>query len=175
MSELTITPLPQPGMLSIRADLSRYSKTISDALGLSVPEPLRATQDNASTLLWFSPDELLLICAPLDLAQRQAALAVELDGAHHLLVDVSDMRAGFELHGPGLREVLAKLVPIDLHPDVFRPGHVRRTHLAQVAVALWMVEEDKAHVLCFRSVAGYVAECLSASANSAAAVDLEGK
>ncbi len=92
-----------------------------------------------------------------------------------MVTDVSDMRAGFEVRGPRLREVLAKLVPIDMHPETFTPGRVRRTHLAQVPVAVWMRAQDTARVLCFRSVANYTQSCLLAAARPEASVGLVGK
>ncbi len=103
-------------------------------------------------------------------------LQAALSGTHHLAENVSDARALIALSGPDarVREVLAKLAPVDLHPAHFKPGDIRRTRLAQVAGAFWMAEAGQANVICFRSVAQYVFDLLSAAADPAASVDYFG-
>jgi sarcosine oxidase subunit gamma len=96
--------------------------------------------------------------------RRRARAPVEaLAGEHHLLLDVSDLRACVRLDGPGWREVLGKLSPADLHPDAFGPGMVRRSHLGPIAAAFW-AEGQGARVLCFRSVADHALLLLRRSA-----------
>lgn len=172
MPDVTISALPPEGMLSIRADLSDLQDKITDSLGLSVPARLGVSTAGMTSLLWLSPDELLLICPSGDVDEHRTHLEDALAGFHYLVADVSDMRAGFKVSGPRVREVLSKLVPIDLHPNAFGPGQIRRTHLAQVPAALWMTDAETARVLCFRSVADYVSSCLIAAADPHASVDL---
>jgi sarcosine oxidase subunit gamma len=77
---------------------------------------------------------------------------------------MSCARAAIDLVGPGWREVLAKGSPIDLAPGRFEPGDFRRTRLGQVAVAIWASEAETAHLVCFRSVAGFVFDWLRTAA-----------
>ena len=77
---------------------------------------------------------------------------------------MSDARAVFRLDGPGAREVLAKGAPVDLAPAAFGPGDFRRTRLGQVAAAFWMPEPEVFDLMCFRSVAGFVADWLATAA-----------
>jgi sarcosine oxidase subunit gamma len=79
-------------------------------------------------------------------------------------VEVSDARAVFDVIGPHVREVLAKLAPVDLAPGVFEPGEMRRTRLAQVAAAFWMTGPDSFRVIAFQSVAQYVEDLLKTAA-----------
>jgi sarcosine oxidase subunit gamma len=157
-------------MLTLRADLKAASGAVFEAVQIEMPEPLSIVEAGTTRLAWMSPDEALLICAPDDLDRYQIALADALAGTHHLLVDVSDMRAVFRLHGARVREVLAKLVPFDLDPAVFAPGRFRRTHLGQVAAAVWMPATDEAVIMCFRSVAVYVETALRRAADPRAAM-----
>ncbi len=157
-------------MLAIRADLSLHAAQIEAALSLPVPDTLGLASGNGEALAWFSPDELLLVCSANDVERHQSSIAEALKGTHHLLADVSDMRAGFTLSGPRVREVLSKLVPMDVHPDVLVPGRVRRTQLGQVAAALWLTEESRAEIICFRSVFAYVGTALAKAADPRAAI-----
>jgi sarcosine oxidase subunit gamma len=109
---------------------------------------------------------LLLVLPRAEAAPRLAAIVAALEGTHHLAADVSDLRALFRLSGPLAREALARLVPADLHPDVFRPGELRRTRLAQIPCAVWP-EEDGFRLLCFRSVAEYAQTILTGAAEAA--------
>ena len=79
-------------------------------------------------------------------------------------MNVSDARAVFRIKGPNTREVLAKLAPVDLSPQAFGPGMIRRTRLAQVPAAFWMEDTDTAQLVCFRSVAQYVFDLLKTAA-----------
>ena len=110
---------------------------------------------------WMSPDELMLFPGAGDTAELVAEIGAALAGTHHLAVDVSDARAVFRLEGPGAREVLAKGAPVDLDPGSFGPGDFRRSRLGQVAAAFWMPEAGTIDLMCFRSVAGFVAGWLT--------------
>ena len=153
------------GMVTIRGDLSSgaIQTAVGEVAGVYLPEPGRISIEGARALAWMSPDELLLL-VPHDAAPAAvAALTEALPDAFFMAVEVSDARAVIELEGAGLREVLAKLAPVDLHPDVFPVGQVRRTHLGQIAAAFWLSAEDRATVICFRSVADYAFALLAQS------------
>jgi sarcosine oxidase subunit gamma len=53
------------------------------------------------------------------------------------VADLSDAYAILRLSGPKLREALATLVPLDLHPRAFKVGDVAATLAAQIGVLLW--------------------------------------
>ncbi len=161
---------PPMAMLTLRADLG--APAVAAALagaGFALPDRRRIVFRGDLGAGWMSPDELLLIAPPDRAAAARDALATALADAHHLLVDVSDARAAFTVAGAGAREVLARLCPVDLHPDAFGPGELRRTRAAQVAAAFWMDEAGAFTLVCFRSVAGYVQDLLTLSADSPAA------
>ena len=93
-----------------------------------------------------------------------------LGNAHALAVDVSDARACLRISGPSAREVMAKLTPVDLSPDAFKPGMIRRTRMAQVAAAFWVVDRETFQVVCFRSNAKYVFDLLKVEAQNGSEV-----
>lgn len=169
------------GMITLRGDLAApaMAKALDKVLGLTIPTTRRvqpAKGSGQAQAAWMSPDELLLILPYGQVATVCASLSAALEGTHHLVADVSDARALITVSGPDarVREVLAKLAPVDLHPAQFGPGDFRRTRLAQVAGAFWMPEAGRIDVVCFRSVAQYVFDLLSAAADPAASVDYFG-
>lgn len=162
---VTVTEQGLRGMIMLRGDLGNRAlrKACTGLTGVAFPEKGQAASHGAMGLAWMSPDEVLVMVDYADVGDSLKTLAKALKGHHHLMVDVSDARAFFALEGPFLREVLAKLAPVDLHPDAFGPGDFRRTRLGQIAAAFWMRTDGAVEVICFRSVAGYAMGLLSAS------------
>ena len=160
------------GMITLRGDLADKAlvKAASAASGARVPGQREAQVKGDSGLVWMSPDELLVLCPYGEVGKRAAAMAQALAGTHALAVNVSDARAVLRVTGAAAREVLAKLCPVDLAPQSFAPGQIRRTRLAQVPAALWMDGDDSFRIVCFRSVAQYAFDVLKAAANWQSAV-----
>jgi sarcosine oxidase subunit gamma len=118
----------------------------------------------------MSPDELLVLVAYAAALTTVDALRTALAGEHHMVENVSDARAVFDLKGVHVREVLAKVAPVDMSADALQPGDMRRTRFAQVAAGFWMPDHESVRVVCFRSVADYMFELLSVSAASGSEV-----
>lgn len=57
------------------------------------------------------------------------------------VVDQSDAYVILRLSGPSVRETLAKLVPIDVHPRSFQVGGIAQTVCGYVSVTLWRLED----------------------------------
>ena len=156
------------GMITLRGNLQDVAlrKACRDLTGLEVPEDGRAVAEGQSGLCWMSPDELLILLPYGDVGAGLEKLNKALTGGHYLAVNVSDARTVMFVEGAGAREVLAKLAPVDLHPDSFGLGEMRRTRLGQVAAAFWMRDETTFEVICFRSVGDYAFSLLAASAEA---------
>lgn len=154
------------GMITLRGDLRDpgISGALGGVFGTDGPAIRQIIATDAGALAWMSPDEALILCPMPEVPARLAALQDALRDQFATVADVSDARAVFEISGPGAREALSKLTPMDLHPGTFGPGEMRRTRLAQVAAAVWMPEPDRIRLICFRSVAQYVADLLHLSA-----------
>ncbi|MFD3191809.1 sarcosine oxidase subunit gamma [Sedimentitalea sp. HM32M-2] len=154
------------GMITLRGDLSSkdLKSAASAVAGVAMPGVNEANCEDSRGLCWMSPDELLVLC-PYDVAQANVTqLQQALADSHALAVNVSDARAVFRVTGPAAREVMAKLCPADLSPETFGPGMFRRSRLAQVPAAFWMMDEQSFQIVCFRSVADYVFSLLKAAA-----------
>ena len=162
------------GMITLRGDLSDkiLRKAAVAAAGVNLPDMRQCLTQGEGGMAWMSPDELLIMCAYGDANAKLADLQVKLSKSHALAVNVSDARAVFEVRGPHAREVMAKLAPVDLDPSQFTAGMFRRTRIAQVAAAFWMPQDDVFRVICFRSVAQYMFDVLSVSAQEGSKVGM---
>lgn len=163
---VTISDRGVTGMITLRGDLGHTAlhAICTDLTGAEFPDQRRITHGERGRLGWMSPDEVLLVLAPDAVPDALTRIGAALAGVHHLAVDVSDARAVIGVDGISAREVLAKLAPVDLHPARFGPGELCRTRLGQIAAALWMEDEGRFTVVCFRSVAHYAFRLLAQSA-----------
>lgn len=150
------------GMITLRGDLasSALKNAATGAAGVDMPGRNEIRQVGEQAIAWMSPDELLVLVPHGEVAAKLEQIAATCGTQHHLAVDVSDARALFRLTGRGVREVIAKLCPVDMSPEAFGPGRLRRTRMAQVPAAVWMTDNETVHVICFRSVAQYVFDLL---------------
>ncbi|MGL5008620.1 MAG: sarcosine oxidase subunit gamma [Paracoccaceae bacterium] len=153
------------GMITLRCthDVKALPKAVKSAVGMAMPGVRRMVKDGAFGAGWMAPDELLLVMPYDQVGNVLATLTKTLKAEHHLAVDVSDARAVFRIEGPLAADVLKKLTPADV--DALAPGELRRSRAAQVAAAFW-AEDGGYTLVCFRSVARYVMDLLSQSANA---------
>ncbi len=167
---VTIREMGVQGMITLRADLGAVAKPVQKLTGAAMPGPRAMTMGTGCQLAWMSPDEVMILCDHAMADTMVADLGAALAGLHHLVVNVSDARAMFSVagaHGP-LCDVISKITPADI--GALAMGEMRRTRLQQVAGAIWFETETEARVICFRSVARYVFDLLSVSAQPSGAV-----
>jgi sarcosine oxidase subunit gamma len=140
-----VTPLPPRRICSLAAPT---------VLGLVLP---KAGLRNGNTL-WNGPNSWLV------LDEDAAPLAARTGGA---VVAQSDGLFLFAISGPFAREILKRLVPIDLREASFAPDAVAITHAAHIGVRIW--REGGGFILaCFRSFAPSLHHALVEAEDSAA-------
>lgn len=156
------------GMITLRADLAarKLRQAVTGLTGLDAPGQGEIARSDSHGLAWMSPDEMLILLPYEDVPGAMDTLAAKVKGLHHLAQNVSDARAVIRLEGAGAREVLAKLAPVDLHPDSLPPGRIIRSRLGQVAAAFWFRDAALAEVICFRSTADYTFRLLEDAARA---------
>lgn len=161
---VTVTEDSPRDMIQLKGDLS--DPGLADAVGriahTGMPDPLGLSTSDTAWIAWMAPDEVLIALPHGRGAEALSSLTHAMGDRHHLALDVSDMRAAIRLEGAAVREILAKVAPIDA--ATLPLNTVRRTRVAQVPAALWLSDPETAHVICFRSVAAYVFDLLSLSA-----------
>lgn len=146
-----------PGPLHLIAPLAGQTAAVAAALGAEAL-PIGGTADlPIGRLVWFGLDQWLLQGTP------PAGLA----GA--AITEQGDGWAGLQLAGPDAAAVLARLVPIDLHPSVFPPGRAARTLLGHM-MALLVAVPDGVQIFVMRSFAATAVHDIAMSMRSAAAI-----
>jgi sarcosine oxidase subunit gamma len=163
--EVSVTDAGLQGMISLRGDLSDKAliKACAAVTGAVAPHPRQMEVNGANGFGWMSPDEALLLVPYADVDAALETLNKAMAGKHFLASNVSDARAHIVLSGSYADEVIAKLAPVDMHPDHFAVGEFRRSRLGQIAAAFWKSDKDTFHIICFRSVADYAFDLLAAS------------
>jgi sarcosine oxidase subunit gamma len=132
--------------------LAALDEALRSAFGLALPEAGRWTQAGALVAAWLGPRHFSL--------QREDAtpLLPELTPVvcdFAALIDVSDARATLRLTGPAARDILASLLPIDLHPRAFAPGRAATTVAAHLTVQIRQLDTAPTYDLAVsRSFAG---------------------
>lgn len=126
-----------------------------------------AGQEQAvGSALGAATDVTSRICGPAEwLAVSQTAgsemvagLLSQIPGAS--VVDQSDGKVLMAISGPSVRQILAKSVAVDLHPDAFAQGHSANMLFGHVAVNLARSGPDAFEIIAPRSFAGSVYEDL---------------
>ena len=84
------------------------------------------------------------------------------------LASISDQSGGrtvLRVSGPRARDVLAKGLPIDLHPRAFAPGSAATSTISLMGVQLWQVDDAPSYdIALFRSLSASFWRWLTASA-----------
>ncbi|MGP6085397.1 sarcosine oxidase subunit gamma [Antarctobacter jejuensis] len=174
---IDIQEIGPQGMVTLRGDLSSpdLQAAVTDLTGVAMPGQRGANTLGDSGLLWMSPDELLILTPYRQAGQAVSRLEKALAGQHMMAVNVSDARALFRLRGSQLRDVLAKVAPIDASTEALPVGELRRTRFAQAAAGVWLTDPGTAQVFCFRSVAEYMFSLLKTVAHPNSAVGYHAK
>ena len=154
------------GMITLRGDLdsAAVKDAVKSVVGLGMPSTRTIESGEFGAVAWMSPDELLLMVDYDQAGPMVSKLQELLEGEHFMAVNVSDARATFTLEGQGAREVLAKGAPVDISPDVFGKGEIRRSRIGQIAAAFWTLDGETFEVVCFRSVGAFMFDWLSNAA-----------
>ena len=120
--------------------------TILKAYGLALPATPQRSASKDIAFIWSGPDQWTAIAERLDGRDLEFELKPLLAGVA-AVVDHSDGRAVVRVSGPRARDVLAKGIPIDLHPRVFKLGSVAITHASQIGVMLWQIDDNPTYEL----------------------------
>lgn len=128
--------------------------------GVEPPAIPRAVRGRGVLLVWSGPEQFLV------LARRSSlTLAHEIRDTFENAVSVSDQSAArclFAVSGPFVRDMLSKLIAVDLHETTFPAGSCAATVIGHIAVNLWHTQDhpDKFFLLCASSYAGSIWETI---------------
>lgn len=122
-----------------RAQVSGVAELLRAQFGLEPPNAPRREKRGDVAVAGIGPAAWLATHDNLgnDFAQSLRSLL----GDSAAVTDQSDAYVILRLAGPRVRETLAKLVPIDIHPQSFRVNDVAQTVCGYVNVTLWRLED----------------------------------
>jgi methylglutamate dehydrogenase subunit D len=137
---------------------SEFQERIRALSGAQLPEELyRGLTHNDSRLIRITPLQYWWIAtssAPL------VRLARELPASAGTVTLLSASRVRIRIAGPAARDVLAKGIPLDLHPAAFQVGQSAQTGLHHTGVFLERIVEDGYEIYLPRSYAVWIWEWL---------------
>lgn len=139
-------------------------KAVASAYGVELPDSARVDHGPAVSFVGYGPGQWLAVSETL----AKEALASDLSQRLRGLASISDQSGGrtvLRISGPYARAVLAKGLPIDLHPRAFGPGRAATSSISLMGVQLWQVDDVPTYELAiFRSVSASFWRWLTASA-----------
>ena len=129
---------------------------------ITLPLVPRYVEGHGLAAVWAGPQHWIILAEPGD--NLLANLHARLVGLASL-TEQGDGRCVLRVDGPYVREALAKLLPIDLHPRAFAEGDAALTVAAHIHVHLWQVDARPTYDLAvFRSYAASFFAALTAAA-----------
>ena len=164
LSGLTIverTDIAFASVIARRDQRGTLATACNTAFGLMPPDGPRRVTVGALTFAGTGPGQWIASSqTEPNLAGRLRAVV----GPFAAVTDQSDSRLVLQLSGANVRDVLAKGVPLDLHPNVFKVGDVAVTLVAYMGVQIDRLDETNWQITTPRSTAGSFWSWLSASA-----------
>jgi sarcosine oxidase subunit gamma len=115
------------------------SAAAEHAFGVPLPLSPRVASSAVVSFIWSGPGHWLVESGSAavsmdDLLTSVAGLAS--------VFEQTDSRVVLDVSGPRVRDMLAKGLPIDLHPASFQVGHVALTSASHIGVQLWQTAAD---------------------------------
>jgi sarcosine oxidase subunit gamma len=156
------TDLSFASVIAKRGKRDQLVSAVETAYGVALPKGPRRVTKGSVTFAGTGPDQWIASAEGAE-AQNFATRVRGRIGLFAAVSDQTDARLVLRLSGPKVRDVLAKGVPLDLHPKVFKPGDVATTLVAYIGVQIDRIDETF-QLTAPRSMAGSFWSWLSASA-----------
>jgi sarcosine oxidase subunit gamma len=157
------TGLSLASLVARRDQVRAVAEAAQAAFGVPLPLLARATGNEHITFVWAGPGHWLV--ETVDRGADIEAFLAPAFGPLAAICDQSDSRVILELAGAAVRDVLAKGVPLDLHPRVFGVGDVALTAAHHVGLHLRQVSaEPRYRISVVRSYFGSFWHWLESSA-----------
>lgn len=162
---ISIELLENLGFATLIASPSfELSQKLESLLSGPLPDRPQIVSGESHDAIWSGPGQWLLRAK----SRRDFATLLSELSEHASISEQSDGRAILRLSGPRVRDVLAKGVMIDLHPQAFAIGDAAVTSVAHIGVQFWRLPDGpNGAVFEFsvpRSMAGSFWSWLTASA-----------
>jgi heterotetrameric sarcosine oxidase gamma subunit len=139
-----------------------FEAAVRGVLGHELPHsPREAHHAGPDVVMRVAPDQYWLLTAD---AGRTAALASAVPGDVGSVLPLSASRTCIVVDGSDARTLLAKLVPLDLHPAAFAVGCFAQTGMHHVGGLLYRAGADRYEYLALRTYAATMWEAIADAA-----------
>ena len=148
------TGLSVVSVIARRDRAAAVADAVRAGFGLALPDtPLRSAAGPRAAL-WAGPGQWLVVGEPAEAATLEARLKAALQDLA-AVAEIGDGRAVLRLWGPGVREVLAKGIGIDVDPRAFGSGRTALTMASMIDVQLTRIDDAPTfEIMLFRGFAG---------------------
>jgi methylglutamate dehydrogenase subunit D len=126
-------------VIARKNQIARLKDQVRAMFDLDLPLLPRRVSADRVALAWAGSGHWLAMSQGIDGSTFEARLRANLDGTTSVS-DQSDARVVFRIAGASARKVLAKGVPIDLHPRAFRPGDTAVTMVSHMGAHIWQID-----------------------------------
>lgn len=161
------THVKGPGIASVmmrRGTFQSFKERLSLEFGAAVELQAQCVHGRRLKLIPVAPGAWMAVGESNIVAHLQERLSD--------LASVADQSSGYvilRLSGPSVRDALAKLIPVDLHPQAFHVNDAASTVAAHIGLTLWRCEDlVEGHAVfelaCFRSFSACLVRSLRESA-----------
>jgi len=150
-------------VIAKRGKRDQLISAVETAYGVALPKGPRRVTRGPFTFAGIGPDQWIASAEGPEAPNFAARVRARI-GLFAAVSDQTDARLVLRLSGPKVRDVLAKGVPLDLHPKTFKPGDVAATLVAYIGVQLDRLDDATFQLTAPRSMAGSFWSWLSASA-----------
>jgi sarcosine oxidase subunit gamma len=123
-----------------RGALDALVQAARTGLAIDLPLDPRWTASGSLVMICMGPGQWLAVHDSLDGPALESKLQTAI-GRSAAICDQSSARVLLRLAGPRARDVLAKGLPIDLHPSVSAPGHAAATLIGHIGVLVWQIDQ----------------------------------
>lgn len=161
--------LTKASFAAAKGNVQAVCATIREAYAVELPRRPGRVEGRGVAFVWTGPDQWLALAEGANGRDLELELKSRLTGLASV-VDQSDGRVIVRVAGPMATEVLAKGVPIDLHPRVFGVNSAAVTHASHIGIVIWRLDDAPTfEIAMFRSFADSFTHWLLDSARAAAA------
>lgn len=157
-------PRALASVMARKGSTGAAAAAVGDRYGLALPmAPKRVARDGVG-FVWAGPGNWLAMSQTAPPAAFEQELRERL-GAAASIVDQSGGWLIFSIAGPRVRDMLAKVAPIDLHESVFAGGDAASTLAGHIGVQLWLLDDARTfEIAVMRSYAQSLWRLLAESA-----------
>jgi len=158
--QLSIIEAPFIGYVNIRGrtDNEAFVSALEKVLGGKLPKANNTFEIlDGFTVLWFGPDEWLVLTRPGKETDLVNDLRQAFTGMFAAVTDVTGGYTSVDIMGKSARDLLRKGSTIDFHPSVFTAGQCVQTLLGKTGVAICQTSAAPSYRVIFRrSFADYL-------------------